>query len=168
MLNKVLLSSDVALVCMQHALSTEKEEIMGLLIGEVSYVMIFECNFYWFLHSHGTSERTKIRKHEIPEAPNFHLHFNLGSAPWTIKMLFETCLLFFHFKKQLRYCKNAIGLLTYLSHFYSKCKKVGSLSRQNIPRFSLSIINKIMRFRFRQMQIHTQIHSSCRFTTTIP
>lgn len=46
MLNKVLLSSDVALVCMQHALSTEKEEIMGLLIGEVSYVMIFECNFY--------------------------------------------------------------------------------------------------------------------------
>lgn len=37
MLNKVLLSSDVALVCMQHALSTEKEEIMGLLIGEVFY-----------------------------------------------------------------------------------------------------------------------------------
>ncbi|XP_075969566.1 lys-63-specific deubiquitinase BRCC36-like [Anticarsia gemmatalis] len=35
MLNKVLLSSDVALVCTQHALSTEKEEIMGLLIGEV-------------------------------------------------------------------------------------------------------------------------------------
>ncbi|CAF4772553.1 lys-63-specific deubiquitinase BRCC36-like [Pieris napi] len=35
MLNKVLLSTDVALVCVQHALSTEKEEIMGLLIGEV-------------------------------------------------------------------------------------------------------------------------------------
>lgn len=35
MLQKVRLSSDVALVCMQHALSTEKEEIMGLLIGEV-------------------------------------------------------------------------------------------------------------------------------------
>ncbi|XP_026746765.1 lys-63-specific deubiquitinase BRCC36-like [Trichoplusia ni] len=35
MLNKVLLSSDVALVCVQHALSTEKEEIMGLLLGEV-------------------------------------------------------------------------------------------------------------------------------------
>ncbi|CAH1646092.1 unnamed protein product [Spodoptera littoralis] len=35
MLNNVLLSSDVALVCVQHALSTEKEEIMGLLIGEV-------------------------------------------------------------------------------------------------------------------------------------
>lgn len=37
MLNRVLLSSDVALVCVQHALSTEKEEIMGLLIGEVCY-----------------------------------------------------------------------------------------------------------------------------------
>lgn len=36
MLNKVLLSTDVALVCTQHALSTEKEEIMGLLIGEVN------------------------------------------------------------------------------------------------------------------------------------
>lgn len=36
MLKKVLLSTDVALVCFQHALSTEKEEIMGLLIGEVS------------------------------------------------------------------------------------------------------------------------------------
>ncbi|KAJ0180509.1 hypothetical protein K1T71_003913 [Dendrolimus kikuchii] len=35
MLSKVLLSSDVTLVCIQHALSTEKEEIMGLLIGEV-------------------------------------------------------------------------------------------------------------------------------------
>ncbi|KAL0893877.1 hypothetical protein ABMA27_013981 [Loxostege sticticalis] len=34
-LSKVLLSTDVALVCTQHALSTEKEEIMGLLIGEV-------------------------------------------------------------------------------------------------------------------------------------
>ncbi|KAL4705143.1 hypothetical protein ACJJTC_018714 [Scirpophaga incertulas] len=35
MLYKVFLSADVALVCTQHALSTEKEEIMGLLIGEV-------------------------------------------------------------------------------------------------------------------------------------
>lgn len=36
MLTRVLLSSDVALVCVQHALSSEKEEIMGLLIGEVN------------------------------------------------------------------------------------------------------------------------------------
>lgn len=38
MLNKVLLSTDVTLACVQHALSTEKEEIMGLLIGEVSFM----------------------------------------------------------------------------------------------------------------------------------
>ncbi|CAG4981126.1 unnamed protein product [Parnassius mnemosyne] len=35
MLRKVLLATDVTLACVQHALSTEKEEIMGLLIGEV-------------------------------------------------------------------------------------------------------------------------------------
>lgn len=34
-LNKVILSADVYAVCIQHALTTEKEEIMGLLIGEV-------------------------------------------------------------------------------------------------------------------------------------
>ena len=33
--SQVLLSADAYLVCLSHALSTEKEEIMGLLIGEV-------------------------------------------------------------------------------------------------------------------------------------
>lgn len=31
----VYLGSDAFLVCMNHALSTEKEEVMGLCIGEV-------------------------------------------------------------------------------------------------------------------------------------
>lgn len=31
----VHLESDAFLVCMNHALSTEKEEVMGLCIGEV-------------------------------------------------------------------------------------------------------------------------------------
>lgn len=35
MVNCVELSSDVYLVCLAHALSTEKEEVMGLLLGEV-------------------------------------------------------------------------------------------------------------------------------------
>ena len=39
MLQKVLIDSDALQVCMAHALSTEKEEIMGLLVGEV-------CNFF--------------------------------------------------------------------------------------------------------------------------
>lgn len=32
----VHLESDAFLVCLNHALSTEKEEVMGLCIGEVS------------------------------------------------------------------------------------------------------------------------------------
>lgn len=32
----VHLESDAFLVCMNHALSTEKEEVMGLCIGEVT------------------------------------------------------------------------------------------------------------------------------------
>lgn len=34
-LKKVILANDVYTVCLRHALTTEKEEIMGLLIGEV-------------------------------------------------------------------------------------------------------------------------------------
>ncbi|KAL1490676.1 hypothetical protein ABEB36_013332 [Hypothenemus hampei] len=34
-LNKVILASDVYAICFQHALTTEKQEIMGLLIGEI-------------------------------------------------------------------------------------------------------------------------------------
>lgn len=34
-LKKVLLQADVYMVCLQHALSTENFEVMGLLIGDV-------------------------------------------------------------------------------------------------------------------------------------
>lgn len=34
-LKKCVLNSDVFAMCTQHALTTEKQEIMGLLIGEV-------------------------------------------------------------------------------------------------------------------------------------
>ncbi|XP_018578530.1 lys-63-specific deubiquitinase BRCC36 [Anoplophora glabripennis] len=34
-LRKVILNADVYAICVQHALTTEKQEIMGLLIGEV-------------------------------------------------------------------------------------------------------------------------------------
>jgi len=37
-LSCVYLAADVYMVCLQHALSTEKEEVMGLLIGEVRIV----------------------------------------------------------------------------------------------------------------------------------
>lgn len=35
-LSKVYLAADVYSMCLNHALTTEKEEVMGLLIGEVS------------------------------------------------------------------------------------------------------------------------------------
>lgn len=38
--SSVQLSADAYMVCMTHALSTEKEEIMGLLIGEVSDIRV--------------------------------------------------------------------------------------------------------------------------------
>jgi hypothetical protein len=37
-LSCVYLAADVYMVCLQHALSTEKEEVMGLLLGEVRIV----------------------------------------------------------------------------------------------------------------------------------
>ena len=40
MVRKVRFESDALQVCMAHALSTEKEEVMGLLIGEVSQLKI--------------------------------------------------------------------------------------------------------------------------------
>lgn len=35
MLSAVYLPSNVYMVCLTHALSNEKEEVMGLLVGEV-------------------------------------------------------------------------------------------------------------------------------------
>lgn len=36
-LRKVCLDADVYAFCLQHALTTEKQEVMGLLIGEVYF-----------------------------------------------------------------------------------------------------------------------------------
>lgn len=45
-LNSVHMAADVYLVCLQHALSTEKEEVMGLLIGEV----LILCSIFILLY----------------------------------------------------------------------------------------------------------------------
>ena len=42
----VYLTADCYSVCLAHALTTEKEEIMGLLIGEVCYLFISACFGY--------------------------------------------------------------------------------------------------------------------------
>lgn len=44
-LRKVYLSADVYALCLQHALSTEKEEVMGLLIGDVTIVLYYYKTF---------------------------------------------------------------------------------------------------------------------------
>jgi len=48
-LSCVYLAADVYMVCLQHALSTEKEEVMGLLIGEVRVVKSSNCYSFFFL-----------------------------------------------------------------------------------------------------------------------
>ena len=42
----VELAADAYLTCLTHALTTEKEEVMGLLLGEVSYPfsLLFEAH----------------------------------------------------------------------------------------------------------------------------
>jgi hypothetical protein len=53
-LKKVILQADVYMVCLQHALSTENLEVMGLLIGDVCahhqvalLKLLFNDNYNW-------------------------------------------------------------------------------------------------------------------------
>ena len=43
MLSGARLSSDVLSMCLGHALTNEKEEIMGLLIGAVEVCAVLSC-----------------------------------------------------------------------------------------------------------------------------
>lgn len=43
----VKIEADAYMVCLTHALTTEREEVMGLLIGEVFFLLIYifrACN----------------------------------------------------------------------------------------------------------------------------
>lgn len=53
-LAKVELQTDVYMVCLQHALSTEKFEVMGLLIGDVCFwiYLLFYVIFYMCIKKH--------------------------------------------------------------------------------------------------------------------
>lgn len=42
-MSQVRLAADAYLVCLHHALTTEKEEVMGLLVGEFSKVKCVCC-----------------------------------------------------------------------------------------------------------------------------
>lgn len=53
-LQKVELQTDVYMVCLQHALSTENFEVMGLLIGNVRGIFNILCSYilYFFIISY--------------------------------------------------------------------------------------------------------------------
>lgn len=42
---KVKMQADAFMVCLAHALSTDREEVMGLLIGEVGQLFILKVAF---------------------------------------------------------------------------------------------------------------------------
>lgn len=58
-LQKVELQTDVYMVCLQHALSTENFEVMGLLIGNVC-VNILMLDIYIILHTIGDMTKASI------------------------------------------------------------------------------------------------------------
>lgn len=63
-LSCVYMAADVYLVCLQHALSTEKEEVMGLLIGEIDSKKIAHISAVVMLRR---SDKRKDRVEISPE-----------------------------------------------------------------------------------------------------
>lgn len=57
-LQKVELQTDVYMVCLQHALSTENFEVMGLLIGNVCWIILTFLTF--FSHTFLINETSRI------------------------------------------------------------------------------------------------------------
>ncbi|EHH61371.1 hypothetical protein EGM_19371 [Macaca fascicularis] len=64
----VHLESDAFLVCLNHALSTEKEEVMGLCIGEVSSSVSLDSKFAYT----GTEMRTVAEKVDAVRIVHIH------------------------------------------------------------------------------------------------
>lgn len=61
-LQKVELQTDVYMVCLQHALSTENFEVMGLLIGNVRRISIILCSYtrFSFIISYIVDEAVEV------------------------------------------------------------------------------------------------------------
>jgi len=66
---RVLLASDVYYVCLTHALSTEREEIMGLLIGEIDEEYVSHISAVIMLRrSDKQSDRVEISPEQLSDA----------------------------------------------------------------------------------------------------
>ncbi|XP_050696092.1 lys-63-specific deubiquitinase BRCC36-like isoform X2 [Eriocheir sinensis] len=63
--SQVRLAADAYLVCLHHALTTEKEEVMGLLVGEFSKGKDVVCD----IHSAVTLRRSDKRKDRVEISP---------------------------------------------------------------------------------------------------
>ena len=69
MVNSVRLSSDTYLACLTHALSTEKEEVMGLLLGEIGENKVVNiCSAYAMRRSDKQPDRVEISPEQLSEA----------------------------------------------------------------------------------------------------
>ncbi|CAI0422493.1 unnamed protein product [Linum tenue] len=67
-LTGVRMSEDVWLTCLTHALSTETEEIMGLLLGDIEYLKNGRVNaLIWGASPQSRSDRRKDRVETNPE-----------------------------------------------------------------------------------------------------
>lgn len=47
-IKSVIINEDVYFICLTHALTTEKEEIMGLLLGDIHVILIYIYIFIIF------------------------------------------------------------------------------------------------------------------------
>ncbi|KAK8725539.1 hypothetical protein OTU49_010611 [Cherax quadricarinatus] len=63
--SNVRLAADAYLVCLHHALTTEKEEVLGLLVGEFSEGTEVVCD----IHSAVTLRRSDKRKDRVEISP---------------------------------------------------------------------------------------------------
>uniref|UniRef100_A0A6M2CM52 Putative lys-63-specific deubiquitinase brcc36 ovary overexpressed n=1 Tax=Rhipicephalus microplus TaxID=6941 RepID=A0A6M2CM52_RHIMP len=66
---RVNLSADVYMVCLSHALSTEKEEVMGLLIGEIDEMKVAHISAVILLRrSDKRKDRVEISPEQLSDA----------------------------------------------------------------------------------------------------
>jgi len=80
-INCVNLTNDVFMVCLSHALSTEKEEVMGLLIGEIDEQRVSHISaVIMLLRSDKRKDRVEISPEQLSDASSQaeQLALNLG------------------------------------------------------------------------------------------
>ncbi|KAJ4958521.1 hypothetical protein NE237_025632 [Protea cynaroides] len=95
-LTGVKMSEDVWLTCLNHALSTETEEIMGLLLGDIQYLNNGSATaIIWGASPQTRSDRRKDRVETNPEqlaAASVQAEISLTSILFSLRGLFYFCI----------------------------------------------------------------------------